>query len=215
MLELLFLMPKCIATTTSCAWLLYNCHIWGLIASGASVMHYSDLLKGSKLIFPDKNVKENVHAQNRSVRSKFRERLQLASEEREYRRLTADVTQHQNPVDVQSSLRIQFGIAANMILGVICMSVLGYIGSNYIVKTKKEQMVVALMCGIVTMLLEVSVFILRSNKADRALNQRQKFMRRQMTEVGEQHTSYYHPIDTRDKSGAFSDKSIELQNRSS
>ncbi len=208
-------MPKCIASTTSCAWLLYNCHTWGLIPSGASVMHYSDLLKGSKLIFPDKNAKENARAQNHSVRSKFRERLQLASEEREYRRLTADVRQHQNPVDVQSSLRAQFGIATNMMLGVICMSVLGYVGSKYFVKTKKEQMVVALMCGIVAMVLEVSVFILRSNKADRALNQRQKFMRRQMTGVGEQHTSYYHPIDTREKSGALSDKSVELQNRSS
>ncbi len=177
------------------------------------MMHYSDLLKGSKLIFPDKNVKDE---KNRSERLKLRERLQLASEEREYQRLTADVAQNQNPVDIQSSMKAQFGIPANMMLGVICISLLGYVGSSHIVKTQTEQIVVALMCGIMAMILEVTVFILRSNKADRALNQRQKFMRRHRAGVGEQHASYHHhPIDTKNKSGEFSDKSVELQNRNS
>ncbi len=194
-----------------CAWLLCCYRIWGLVALDASAMHYSDLLRGSKLLFPGENEKANVHAPNRSQRSKFRERLQLASEEREYQRLTADVVHQQNPVDVQSSFRVQFGIATNLMLGAICMSVVGYVCSQYIVKTKKEQMVVALICGIAMMLLEVCVFVLRSNKADRVLHQRQNYMRRQMTGVGEQRTNY-RPIDTRDKSGASSDKIIELQN---
>ncbi len=171
-------------------------------------MHYPDLLKGSKLQFPGKNSTAN----DRSQRSKFRERLQLASEEREYQCLTADVAQQQNPVDVQSSFRVQFGIAANLVLGIICMSVVGYVCSQYIVKTKKEQMIVALICGIAMMLLEVCVFVLRSNKADRVLHQRQNYMRRQMTGVGEQRADY-RPIDTRHKRGASSGKLLELPNR--
>ncbi len=213
MLELLFSLSKCIAAT-SCARLLCCRHLWGLIAPDASVVHYSDLLRGSKLLFPDKNVTANARAQNRSLRSKFNERLQLASEEREYRRLTADVAHQQNPVDVQSSLRVQLGSATNLILSTVSVSVLGYMGSQYIVKTKQERMVVALICGIAMMILEVCVFILRSNRNDRVLHKRQNVMRRQMTGVGEQHSSCY-PIDTSDSSEASSDEVIELQNRSS
>ncbi|CAM9317139.1 unnamed protein product [Phaeothamnion confervicola] len=137
------------------------------------------LLEGSRLIFPEK-VTTAEGERERGLRQEQRRRaLLLRSEEREYQRLTSNVRGRGEGFgdvsDIQATFKFQAGIAANLILAVVSMFILGYWVSKYIgVKKDSHRLVVGMVCAVFIALVEVFIFVIRSLRADETVRRSQR-----------------------------------------
>mmetsp|Transcript_20716 Transcript_20716/g.30652 ORF Transcript_20716/g.30652 Transcript_20716/m.30652 type:complete len:243 (-) Transcript_20716:91-819(-) len=133
---------------------------------------FFDLLKGGKLIFPDKLSALESEKERQKSNSERRKMLQLSQQEREYQKMVQSVSsnpkQGNGPSEIQSTLRFQTAMGANMVLAGGSMFGLVYWASKFYFKKKSHRLTAGVVGAFLIMVVELIIFVIRSNAADKA-----------------------------------------------
>jgi hypothetical protein len=132
------------------------------------------LLQGGRLIFPPKTPQEG-DVSRRDSNSRRREDLLRRQEERDYRRMTANVSgvgaseDRASVRDIQSTIRFQAAVGFNMIIAIAGAFWTFWWFSKFFVQKESHRLAMGLAGAVFMMLLEMLIFVLRSLKADEAV----------------------------------------------
>ncbi|CAN0125319.1 unnamed protein product [Discosporangium mesarthrocarpum] len=145
------------------------------------------MVKGGRIFVPRQVVRHKNKEQQASYEER-RKRLLLRQEQREYARMTSNIQRapRESVRDIQSSFKFQAGMGANMVLAVASAFVISYWGSKFVVGSSKmsHRLVIGLAGAVFILLVEILVFVVRSMRADEALERTRQDAETSHTHVG-------------------------------